>query len=180
MSDANQNFQPQPGQDDAEHDAAPVFFHASLTPHRSMGRTGHLIVIGIIGAVCFGGGLLFASMGAWPIVGFLGLDVALVWYAFRRSYGQARAFEEVSLSANEVVLTKVAENGARQVYRFNPFWVRLTVTRIEDEGVTALELTSHGKSVPLGAFLNPPDRASFASVFAQALAAARTGRPLGA
>lgn len=145
-----------------------------------MGRTGYYVLMGIVAAVCFGSGLLFASMGAWPIVGFLGLDVALIWFAFHRSYGQARAFEEVSVSPDEVMLTKVAENGARQVYRFNPFWVRLTVTRIEDEGVTRLELTSHGKSVTVGAFLNPPDRASFANVFAQALAAARTGRPLNA
>ncbi|WP_248304825.1 DUF2244 domain-containing protein [Breoghania sp. L-A4] len=131
----------------------------------------------VVGAICFGCGLLFVSLGAWPIFGFLGLDVLLVWYAFHRSYAQARQFEEVRVTPDEVVLTKVSERGARQEYRFNPFWVRLQVTRLEDEGVTALELTSHGRSVTIGDFLNPPDRASFASVFAQALASARGRRP---
>lgn len=178
MSDANVNCAAPDAGRRSQDDPDSVFFQAALTPYRSLGRNGYLALMLVVGAICFGSGMLFVVMGAWPIFGFLGLDVALVWYAFRRSYRQARAFEQVSVSPLEVVLTKVSENGVRQEYRFNPAWVRLDITRVEDEGVTALALVSHGRSVPLGGFLNPPDRADFASVFDRALASARRGGPL--
>lgn len=179
MTDANRNIDPV--SDAAGRHAPPAaILHAALTPHRSLNRSGHMALMLVVGAVCFGQGVMFMAIGAWPVFGFLGLDVLLVWYAFRRSYAQAREFEEVVVSAEEVVLRKVSARGVEQIYRFNPVWVRLDVTRIADEGVTALALVSHGKSVILGAFLNPPDRESFSRALAAALAAARTGRPLNA
>lgn len=158
-------------------EAVEPFFSAVLTPHRSLGPNGLLALMVCIGGVSFVTGLMFVAMGAWPVFGFFGLDVALVWFAFRRNYRDARAFEEVHVSAQEVILTKVASSGKAQVYRFNPAWLRLEVERIEDEGVIRLRLRSHGTQVPVGDFLNPGDREDFTSAFGAALASARTGGP---
>ncbi|HUG62771.1 MAG TPA: DUF2244 domain-containing protein, partial [Methylomirabilota bacterium] len=107
-----------------------------------------------------------------------GLDVAIIYFAFRRSYGQARAFEEVHVSAIDIHVVRMGARGETQEHHVNPAWARLEVRRIEDEGVVALALVSHGRSVPVGGFLNPPDRASFADALGKALATARRGGPV--
>lgn len=162
---------------DAGADTAEVpFFSAVLTPHRSLGPKGFTILMVVTGGVCFVAGLVFMAIGAWPVVGFLGLDVLLVWAAFRWNYRTARAFEEVSVSLTEIVVRKVSHYGRVEEYRFNPFWVRLAISREEDEGVTRIALYSKGEHIPVGGFLNPDDRTSFAGAFQAALSAAKSGR----
>lgn len=160
------------------HPADRVFFAARLTPHRSLGRAGFLALMLATGAVCFVGGVLFLAVGAWPVFGFFGLDLLIVYVAFRWNYADARAYEDIAVAASEIVLTKVDRRGGTQVFRFNPAWVRLEVTRVSDEGTVAIALASHGRSVPVGAFLNPPDRESLAQALARAIGTARRGGPL--
>jgi len=150
-------------------------FQAVLTPYRSLGPNGFLILMVCTGAICFGAGLVFLAIGAWPVFGFFGLDVLLVWYAFRRNYAAARAYEEVSVSATEIRIVKSGPGKKYQEYRFNPFWVRLNMTRLEDEGVTKISLSARGQSVDLGNFLNPEDRTTFAGAFSAAIAMAKAG-----
>ncbi len=61
-----------------------------LLPHRSLGPKGFLLVMGLMSTVCFAAGIAFLIAGAWPVIGFLGLDVLLVWFAFRMSYRTGR------------------------------------------------------------------------------------------
>src|SRR5680860_283168 len=49
-------------------------FSAVLTPHRSLGPKGFMVFMGLVSTVSFGTGLLFYMMGAWPVMGFMGLD----------------------------------------------------------------------------------------------------------
>ncbi|WP_298816573.1 DUF2244 domain-containing protein [uncultured Roseibium sp.] len=151
------------------------FFTAVLTPHRSLGPKGFMILMIVFGLVCFVAGVLFWRIGAWPVFGFFGLDIAILWFAFRMNYRSARAFEEVVVSRNEIAIRKVGPGSRYQEYRFNPFWVRLSVDRIEDEGVVKIQLNSRGETVDLGNFLNPDDRTSFAGAMANALSVARSG-----
>jgi uncharacterized membrane protein len=151
------------------------FFSAVLTPYRSLSPRGFMILMLCIGMVSFLSGMMFLSIGAWPVFGFFGLDAFLIWLAFRMNYASARAYEEVSISAHELVIRKVGPGKRHQEFRFNPFWVRLSVTKLEDEGVTKLSLRSRGEHVDLGNFLNPEDRTSFAGAMANALATAKAG-----
>lgn len=157
--------------------AEKAFFSARLTPYRSLGRAGFVALMAATGAVCMISGLMFLVIGAWPVFGFFGLDLLIVYVAFRINYRQARAYEEVSVSPLDVHLVRVGPKGQRQDFHFNPAWARLDVVRISDEGVVALRLVSHGRAVAVGSFLNPPDRESFADAFAGALALARRGGP---
>ncbi|MGQ7793072.1 DUF2244 domain-containing protein [Faunimonas sp. B44] len=154
-----------------DHDA-PIF-SATLTPYRSLSPAGFGALMVFVGATCFGAGLLFWSIGAWPIMGFMGLDVLLVWLAFTLNYRAARAYEEIVVSRSELLIRKVSPRGRAREIRFNPSWVRLDVRRLEDEGVTRIEVLSRNERVPVAAFLNPDDRTSFATAFGAALAEAR-------
>lgn len=150
-----------------------VLFAARLTPYRSLGRTGFIVLMSCVSIICFAAGMLFFMIGAWPVFCFFGLDVLIVYVAFKQNYRSARAYEDVVLSQERLDVTKVSAGGAAQEHSFNPFWVRLAVFREEDEGVTALTLTSHGRSLSIGSFLNPGDRESFGTALRDALRKAR-------
>lgn len=154
-----------------------TFFRAVLTPHRSLGRRGFLVLMSVLVAISFSAGLLFWSIGAWPVFGFFGLDVLLVWFAFRANYIAARAREEIEVSPAEIRIRRVSARGTVATESLNPAWARLTIDRVEDEGVVRIALASHGRSVEIGRFLGPVERESFAAAFGAALATARAGGP---
>lgn len=150
-------------------------FRALLTPHRSLGRTGFFVLMGAVAFMWLGTGAFFLSLGAWPVFGFFGLDVLLLYIAFRLNYRAARAREEVSVSRIALDILKVAPSGRSQAYHFNPFWTKFRVARHEEIGITAMAVEGEGRQVQIGAFLNPDDRESFASAFGRALATAKAG-----
>ena len=157
----------------ALHAADEPFFRAQLMPHRSLGRTGFAV---LMGALLFGWlvtGIVFLSRGAWPVFGFFGLDVLLVYIAFRSSYRSARAREDVSVSRTHLDIRKTAPSGRFQDHHFNPFWAKFSVDRHEEIGITRMAIEAQGLSVSIGGFLNPDDRESFATAFSRALATAR-------
>ena len=150
-----------------------VIFSATLVPHRSLGRRGFLALMGTIAALWFLLGLRFWSLGAWPVIGFGGLDILAIFLAFKLNYRAARSYEEVAVSRTEIVIRKVTAAGRAQEFRFNPQWVRLEVEQSDDEGIARIALRVRDRRFPVGAFLNPADRKSFAGAFGAALATAR-------
>ncbi|MEW9806445.1 DUF2244 domain-containing protein [Mesorhizobium marinum] len=149
------------------------FFRALLTPHRSLGRTGFAI---LMGALLFGWlvtGAIFLAHGAWPVFGFFGLDVLLVYVCFRLNYRAARAREEVSVSRTSLDITKIAPSGRAEAHHFNPFWAKFAIARHQEIGITRMAVEGQGRSVAIGGFLNPDDRESFAAAFSRALATAK-------
>jgi len=149
-------------------------FRAVLYSHRSLGPRGFLILMLAIGSISFVTGLVFLMMGAWPIMGFFGLDVLLVYIAFRLNYRAGRAFELIELTRETLKLTQVAPTGDRQTFEFNPYWVRVQFSERPD-GRTRLSLTSHGSELEFGRLLNDEERRDFAATLRGALAATRSG-----
>lgn len=152
---------------------ATTIFAAKLTPYRSLGRKGFLVLMTCLSLICFVAGMAFYAIGAWPVFGFFGLDVLIIFIAFKLNYRSARQYEEITLSNDVLDIRQVSAKGKEQQHSFNPFWVRLAIERKEDEGVTGLTLTSHGNSLSVGGFLNPDDRETFGSALQDALQKAR-------
>lgn len=149
-----------------------------LRPHRSLTRAqAKLLVIAVSLAIC-AISLPFFVMGAWPVVGFLGLDALGMWLAFQISFRAARAYEDLRLTPVELSLAKVSPQGAAREFRFNPAWVRLDRSEHEEYGVERLALVSHGRSVEFGSFLGPGQKAEVAGDLTLALARARRGPDL--
>ena len=84
-----------PGETQAERKA----FHAVLMPHRSLGPTGFLVLMAASTGIAFVTGMIFLLAGAWPVLGFLGLDVLLIYAAFKLNYRSGRLYETVDLTA---------------------------------------------------------------------------------
>jgi uncharacterized membrane protein len=148
-------------------------FRAVLHPHRSLGPKGFIILMLALGSVSFVTGLVFLSMGAWPVTGFFGLDVLLVYLAFRLNYRAARAYEMVELTPAALRLTQVTPSGRSREFEFNPYWVRIRFTEHPD-GSNNLKLASHGREFEFARVLNDEERRDFARVLEGALAMARS------
>ena len=80
-------------------DSPPVLhFMTSLRPHRSLSPDGFKWLIRGVLAANVIIGLPMYLLGAWPVVGFLGLDVALLWWLFQRNFLDARRSETLLLN----------------------------------------------------------------------------------
>src|SRR5262249_62032720 len=123
----------------------PTIFSATITPHRSLGNVGFLVLMLVIGGVSFAAGVAFLMLGAWPVFGFFGLDVLLIYWAFRVNYRAALAYEEVTVTHSELLVRKVSHRGKIAEWSFNPLWVRLDRDIHEEFGLQQLFLVSRGR-----------------------------------
>ena len=153
---------------------APLF-EDTLTPHRSLGRNGFRLLMLAACVPTTALGVVFYLLGAWPVVGFLGLDVLAIYLAFRANYRAARGFEHFRLTYFELSFARVSAAGARREWRFAPAWVRLERIDDEDYGPQRLTLVSRGESWQIGRHVGPQRKAEFAGGLARGLVEARRG-----
>ena len=155
--------------------ADPTIFSAVLKPHRSLGGSGFLLLMGLIGGISFAAGLVFAIAGAWPVMGFFGLDVLLVYGAFRVNYRAARAYEQVTVTASLLHVRKVSHHGKVAEWTLNPVWTNLDRQTHEEFGIERLFLVSRGRRLSIAGFLGPKEKESFADALGAALGEAKRG-----
>jgi uncharacterized membrane protein len=153
----------------------PQIFSAVITPHRSLTPRGFLILMLCLGGLSFASGMAFVLRGAWPVFGFFGLDVLLVYIAFRANFRAARAYEVVTVTASELTVRKVNARGAARQWTLNPLWVQLERIVHEEFGIERLFLVSHGRRLTIASALGPDEKASFARALSNALGEAKRG-----
>jgi uncharacterized membrane protein len=153
----------------------PELFSALLTPHRSLNRTGFLVLMGFVCVISFIAGMAFLMMGAWPVLGFFSLDVLAIWWAFRINNRTARACEEITVTPSELRVRRTSHRGHVVEWVLNPLWVRLDRTEDPEFGIEKLYLVSSGRRVSIASFLGPGEKVSFAKALLAALQAAKRG-----
>jgi uncharacterized membrane protein len=156
-------------------EAEPVLLDATLRPSAPMEARTLLIVLAVTASFNIAFALSFILRGAWPIAPFMGLDVALLAWAFRSSSLAARRFEHVTLTPSLLRVEKHPVKGAATRTEFNPYWVRVDLQR-PTEFSNRLFLRSHGREIQVGDFLAPTVREGFANALKSALSAAKNRR----
>lgn len=157
-------------------DADPRLFSRTLKPHRSLSRRGLnrlLMLLSLFGIIV---SIPFYLMGAWPVVGFFGLDVLILFIAFSANMRAARAYEQVEVTHVELSLQKVTAKGQSRIWRFNPSWARIHTERHEEFGTQKIAIVQGRQSVEVGGFLGADDKDDFARSFKTALGEAKRGR----
>ncbi|TAI66508.1 DUF2244 domain-containing protein [Bradyrhizobium sp. Leo170] len=152
----------------------PELFSALLTPHRSLNRTGFIVLMSIVSVVSFAAGAVFWWIGAWPVLGFFGLDVLVIYWAFRVNFRAAQACEEITVTPSELRVRRVSHRGHVAEWVLNPLWVQFEQQVDAEFGIERLYLVSRGR-VDIGSFLGPDEKASFAKALIAALNAAKRG-----
>ena len=151
-----------PDQDDA------VLFDVMLTPQRSLSPRGFIILMAAICFVSFSAGLGFYLAGAWPVVGFLGLDVALIYVAFKINYRHGRAYETLHLTRDRLLIQRVDPRGKVSEWQFQPNWLQVLIDDPPRRD-SLLVVRSHGKSLAIGKFLTIDERLELAKALCAAL-----------
>lgn len=145
----------------------PSRFDAVLYPNRSLGSTGFALLMGAIVTVSILVGAGFAMVGAWPVTGFLGLDVLLLYLAFRWNFRDARRAEIICLNQDGLKVRRMMPDGESRDWHFETAWVQVIVENHQ------LKLRSHGKELVIGACLTADERSAFAEALRSALQAHR-------
>ena len=148
------------------------FFERVLAPHRSLRERNFHLLMATLGLVSLAAGIGFVAVGAWPVIGFFGLDVALVYLAFRLNYRTARQSETIRLADDMFSVERVSVRGERRKWRFQPFWVRVILEERPDTS-NRLLVASHGRSLVIGDFVPPAMRRELAATLRDALASWR-------
>src|SRR3979490_1473277 len=131
----------------------PKLFSALLTPHRSLNRTGFLVLMTVLSVVSFATGIAFLLMGAWPVLGFLGLDVLVLYWAFRVNFRRANATDDITVTPSELRVRRVSHRGHVVEWVLNPLWVQLDQKIHAEFGIERLYLVSRGRRISIGSFL---------------------------
>ncbi|MBU6371791.1 MAG: DUF2244 domain-containing protein [Alphaproteobacteria bacterium] len=150
--------------------AGPVYLDAELSPNRSLSQKAFALVFGAFALINLVVAIGFVAAGAYPVAGFMGLDVVLFGAAFAISYRDGRARERVLVAGDRLHVARVPAKGAADHWIVHPHWVRVETAE------TAVNLAAGGQSVPVAAFLSPDEREDFAGALAQALRRAREER----
>jgi uncharacterized membrane protein len=149
-----------------------ALFDAELRPHRSLSPHGFLLLMLCVCGLSFAGGLAFYLAGAWPVIGFLGADVLLIYLAFKVNYRSGRLIERLHLTRDRLTVRRVWPGGRSRTWEFQPYWLQV----VFDEQAAAEErldcpliLRSHGKSLTVGSFLTRQERGELADALRAAL-----------
>jgi len=147
---------------------APFYFDVVLQPHRSLSRSGFVTVILIVGTISLAVGIFFLILGAWPVFGFLGFDIFLLWLAIKLNARALDILERIRATADEVTITRETRRGVES-WSFNPYWLNVALQETA-RGKGEIRLSSHGFSLGLGAFLLPQERREVADALKKAIA----------
>ena len=161
--------------DQANGEICAPLFEAILRPHRSLTPKRIRIMIGLVALASLFAAIPFVVLGFWPIAGFYGLDIALLYWAFRFNMRDAQALEEIKLSALELSIRKVDPRGQERCWSFTPIWTRLERDFGKDQELRQLQLVSRGIKLPIAECLSQEDRKDFGTCLATALQEARKG-----
>lgn len=160
-----------------EHGGGPVYFDTVLRPHRSLSPAGFGLLMAALTVGLAGLGFAFFAIGAWPVLGFCGLEFGLVYLAFRINYRDGRAYEHLRLGATTFEVRRVDGRGrSRGIWRFEPNWLRVAIDDPPDHG-SQLALSSHGRELVVGSFLTPEERLDLARALRRAIETWRTAPP---
>lgn len=144
-------------------------FERVLLPHRSLPPRGFHVLMLLLALVSLAAGIGFVAIGAWPVFGFFGLDVLLLYLAFRLSYRSARQREILRLAGDDFTVERIDVYGERRQWRFQPFWLRVHLEERPDAS-NRLVVASHGQRLVIGEFLGAPVRRELAATLRAVLA----------
>ncbi|WP_281299967.1 MULTISPECIES: DUF2244 domain-containing protein [unclassified Iodidimonas] len=162
--------------------SGPLWFHATVRPHRSLDRRHFVLIFMGLLALSALAALRFWFLGAWPVAAFFIVDALLIWGAFRLSYAHARSFETIALLEDALIITKTSWRGKTDRHQFDPYWVRIAITdppspERRQAATPRLYLQERGQSLEVGEALSPQERLSLGEALKTALATKKAGHP---
>ena len=140
----------------------PIIFNAILKPYASLSSYGFLTFMLILIIVSCSIGIAFAVLGAWPVLGFFGLEIFIIYQAFKYNYRDSKRIENITLTDNDIVIESVSPKGISRIFRLQTYWMKIDYRLSKTTRCGELILRSHGKSIEIGSFLTTREKKSLA------------------
>ena len=147
--------------------AAPAF-EAVLYPNQPLSRSAFIAFMAAVSSIGAAIGAGFVVMGAWPVTGFFGLDVILLFTAFRVVRQRARQRELIRLDGDGLTVRRVEPDGRSRDWRFEPYWARVHMDDPPRRD-SRLTIAAMGTRLSIGQFLTPEERLEVARALRAAL-----------
>jgi uncharacterized membrane protein len=152
-------------------DGRPLLFDAVLMPHRSLTPLGFTLLTGFVAVVGFAAGAAYVVIGAWPVAGFTGIELALFYLLLRINYRGVRVHERVRLTQKELIVERFDRRKTMR-WAFQPYWLRVDMAD-PPEPDSLVILSSHGRKIAIAQSLGLAERIDFARALAAVLEAQR-------
>lgn len=146
-----------------------LYMDATLRPNRSLSAQAFRLMLLAVIIANVGVGAVFLAHGAFPVAGFLGLDVVALWLAFHLNYRAGKRVELVRVAPNSVHVAAITPGGEATHWVLNPIWARVV-----REGAGVL-IRAGGGQMRVGAFLSPKECDAFAQALNTAIYRAKRG-----
>lgn len=150
----------------------------TIWPYRSLSPRGFALVMIALGALAFCIGLGFFLMGAWPVIGFLGLELLVVWIAFKMNYRAAKRRQHLTATSRQLTIENVSPAGDRQTTEVPTAWAQVELTPRDEPEMHARQrrrvvVRSYGRTTEIGGFLHPAETPKLAREVKQMIGRAR-------
>lgn len=129
-----------------------------LEPNRSANWKINLSFIGFLSLICAVISAYMWSLGAWLVTPFFGLEILLLFFATYIFYHR-NSYREVIKFSREAVIIEKGRHYAEQDWQLQRAWTSVKVTNSNHKMyLPTVYLTSHGRSIEIGEFLNGEDK----------------------
>ena len=140
----------------------PIIFDAILKPYASLSSYGFLTFMLTLIIISCSIGIVFSILGAWPVLGFFGLEIFIIYQAFKYNYRDSKRIENITLTGNDIVIERVSHKGESRIFRLQTYWMKVDYRLSKTTRCGELILRSHGKAIEIGRFLTPREKKSLA------------------
>jgi len=162
-------------------DSTGIRFRETLTiwPHRSLSPRGFFLVMAALASLAFCIGLGFFLLGAWPVIGFLGLEILVVWAAFKMNYRAAARRQHLTATPEKLKIENVSPAGRTNTTELPTAWVQVELTPRDEPKSHSRHrqkviVRSHGRTAEIGSFLHPAETPGLAHEVSRMVRRART------
>ena len=132
-------------------------YEISLYPYRSLNKTGFFILMFSLGLISFVAGIIFMIKGAWPVFGFFGLDILLVYIFFKINFRSGKKKEIIILTKNQLIVEFYNSKKISKTYYLDANWLEVHLSKLKNE-MSKLKISSKNKSIIVGSFLRHKEK----------------------
>ena len=153
----------------------------TIWPHRSLSAKGFAIVMWGLAGLLFIIGFGFFLAGAWPVIGFLGIELLVVWAAFKLNYRAARHRETILTTIEDVTIESQNPAGQLDKKSFPLGWLRVNLLQTAAQTAKSrhhqkIIFTSHGQQAEIGRHLHPSEKVGLSRDINEMIDRARASR----
>ncbi len=134
-------------------------------------------VLIIFGVLCLSVGFVFASLGAGPVLGFMGIEAVLLLVVYVSCKRSSRVKEVLNLTCRSLLVRRIDRKGNTSIKNFKV--CRLAAKLSAQETVTnQLVLSSRVKTEEIGGFLSLIEKIELSNMLNQTLVSFRSGQEI--